>query len=394
MDRQQELCHNVYMKLLTAVCFLMMVSQAVPAREYRTSALRSAAAKLGIKNQIDNALSNTTTNIIVSDNKTVTIRLDEYGNVSHIGLLLFSPEMRKQRYSPVCDCLEYAALDRCFLLSENDLLLQKIKFFKGSWYTVYGIQPTDACSIGTLDDRFYQVIWKRNGTDIVNIVIPVDYELLSNCSRRELETNLLRDIIQQPIKSQQYCLPTELLQRTEKDDVYVLPGKSFLMDGLTRNTYYRKGKARQQEDNVSYEGEEMNVIIDQRYPAETMANLLLNLDSQLPDVELHLDIRLSSTSRQNLNITLRQWISYCENEGCIPYFSYDDTETSYVKGYLLMHNEGMGYNHLLTLKCSIEDLISETPSFTGKALLYIPNIEASKMFVSEEGVKANKKKFK
>ena len=59
-----------------------------------------------------------------------------------------------------------------------------------------------------------------------------------------------------------------------------------------------------------------------------------------------------------------------------------------------MHNESMGYNHLLVLSCRKEDLTSEIPLFTGRALLFIPNVEASKLFGSEDNLKHNKKNFK
>ena len=147
-------------------------------------------------------------------------------------------------------------------------------------------------------------------------------------------------------------------------------------------------------DDATYEEERMSIIVDQDYPAETMANLLVSADPQLPDAAMQLDVQFSSYVKETMNVTLRQWTSYCENQGCKAFFIFDDIVGPSVKGYLLMHNEAMGYNHLLVLTCSMDDLTSEIPLFTGKAMLYIPNVEASKLFGSEDDVKTNKKRFR
>ena len=49
--------------------------------------------------------------------------------------------------------------------------------------------------------------------------------------------------------------------------------------------------------------------------------------------------------------------------------------------------------HLLALTCTDDDLVSDIPSFSGKAYLFIPNVEASKLFKSEDGLTYNKKNF-
>ena len=394
MDKLRELCRNRFAGLVACTCCLLAIPQGVAGRGYRTVALQKAASVLGIERQIDAADKGTIIQIQTDACKTVAVRIDEQGRVVHIGIPLFSDYMRQQKPSPVYDCLEYAALDRNVILSENDLQLQKIQFFKGSWSTIMDVMPTDACSVGLLNEKYYQVIWSRNGYEQVNLVLPLDYELLSNSSRRELESNLVREVGNQLVKRPSFYLSEELLQRSGKDNVYVLPGETVLMKGLTRNTYYRTSVVSQQVGDATYEEERMSILVDRDFPAETMANLLVSANPQLPDAAMRLDVQLSNYSKETMNVTLRQWTSYCEDQGCKAYFVFDDSEGTVVKGYLLMHNEAMGYNHLLTLTCHKNDLTSEIPLFTGKALLFIPNVEASKLFGSEDNIKTNKKKFR
>ena len=239
MDKLRRFSHNIGFRHLLAVLSLLVISQDVISREYRTQALRTAAAKLALEQQIEQAATGVTSFMTTQNGQTIAVRISDQGRVEHIGLPLFNDVMRQQKPSPVYDLLEYAALDRNVILTENDLQLQKIQFFKGSWSSLMDVLPTDACRLGTLSDKFYQVVWERNDNEIINLVIPIDYELLSNSSRRELETNLVREMGSQHVRRPSFHLVEELLQRTENDSIYVLPGEFFLMKSLTRNTYYR-----------------------------------------------------------------------------------------------------------------------------------------------------------
>lgn len=379
MDKLRRFSHSRGFRQILVVLSLLVISQDVTSREYRTQALRTAAVKLGLEEQIEQIAPGTTSIFAAQNDQTVAVRISDENKVEHIGLPLFNEVMRQQQPSPVYDCVEYAALDRNLLHTENDLLLQKIQLFTGSWQTVSAILPTDECSIGFRYEKVYQVTWTRDGEVIVNMAVPVDYELLMNSSRRELEQNLANDVVKQHVKCFPYHLAEELLQCTEKEGIYVLPGDSFLIKGLTRNTYYTKAVVSQQVDSAAYEEERMSILVDSNYPAETMANLLMSTDPQLPDAAMSLELQLSSNARKTISLTLRQWLSYCDKQGCRAYFIYDDTENAVAKGYLLMRNKGMGYNHLLSLSCTTDELASDTPLFKGKAYLFIPNVEASKL---------------
>ena len=355
-------------------------------REYRTLILHSAAEKLSIEQQIDTAATGATITIETPEGRVVAVRISEGGRVEHIGLPLFSDVMRQQMPSPAYDCVEYAALDRCVLHSENDLLLQKIQLLKGTWQAVSNILPTDECSIAMHNEKAYQIVWRRNGEEIANMAVPIDYELLSVSSRRELEKCLANDVVHQRVKRSPYQLVEELLQRTADEGIYVLPGESFLMKGLSRNTFYKRYIVTQKVDTITYEEERFECLVDKNHPAETMANLLISCDPHLPDAELLLELLLSSNEKRTLNITLRQWLSYCESQGCTPYFIYEKSDDTHSKGCLIMRNKTMGYNHMVLLTCRLDELTNDRPSFAGKAYLYIPHVEASRLFTTEEGL--------
>lgn len=326
MDRQALLHRNIGIRHAVAVLCLLVIPLSVTCRDYRTQTLRAAAMKLGVEHEIDLASSGSTSTIVLSSGQSIVVRISEEGVVEHIGLPLFSDIMRQQQPLPVYDCIEYAALDRSLIHTENDLLLQKIQLFKGSWKTISTIGPADECSIMLRDEKAYQVVWQRDGHELVNMAIPVDYELLSLSSRRELERTFVRDIL--------------------------------------------------------------------RHPDKVQSDVLLASAPQLANATMCLKMVLSDYSQQTIDISVRQWVAYCERQGCTPYYISDDTEGTVATSYLHMRNQAMGYHHLLELSCPVAELDNAEPKLQGKAHLFIPNIDGNRMYGSEENLKANRKRFR
>ena len=323
MERKRLLCRKFNIRHALVVFCLLAIPHGVVSREYRCRMLQTAATKLNMEQQIDNAFAGTTSTVTLASGQAVAVRIGADGEVEHIGLPLFSDMMRQQKPSPIYDCIEYAALDRSLIHSENDLLLQKILLLNGTWQTVCNIQPTDECSISLRDNKAWQVIWRRDGSEIINMAVPVDYELLSLSSRRELEQHFVRNMASHP-------------------------------------------------DNVK-------------------SDFFLSSAPQLANATIHLEMLLSNYSQQTTDISVRQWVAYCESQGCTSYYINDDTEDAVARGYLHMRNEVVGYHHLLEFSCPVEELNSAQPKLRGKAHLFIPNINGEGMYGSEDNIKANKK---
>jgi hypothetical protein len=303
---------------------------------------------LGIKADIKKLPNGNVSELVTSADERLVVCKDEKGQVTHIGLKLFSNEIRKQMPSPVYNCIEYAALDRRYRLSENDLLLQKIKLVTGSWKDVYGLLPTDGCSVSIINDKHYMVKWSREGKDLLTMAIPIDYELLNHSSRREMERAVLNSLSQvRPVARVAHPIDEKQLMKYGDTGLYVVPGDTFLLAALNRNMYFVEKTISQKIDTIIYEEERPFILVDRNYPAETMANMLIGADPQLPDAALELDFQLSSQNKKTLIITLRQLLSFCQSQGCEAYYAYDSRDEKYVSGSLLLRNRAEGYNHLV-----------------------------------------------
>ena len=395
MEKNEKYFHNKKIQIVVIIGLLFPAFQ-VFGQNFRTMALQRIAEKLGVSEFAATLAADSTAYMTMVDGLSVVIRTDTDGQVAHIGIFLFDKDMRKEFPSPVYDCLEHAVLDRVLALSEDDLLFQKIALLKGSWQQLASLQPSESrtISVSIVNEKYFMITWQTDGIEIVSVAIPIDYELLACSSRREMELIFAREVtVDRLLKRPPYNFVEDLLQKYDKDNLYVIPKDTFLTAKLTRNTYYRMTTVTQQVDTITYEEERMGILVDRNYPGETMANLLVSNDPQLPDAVMDIEFQLSNYAKKTVSVTLRQWMAYCLCQGCIPYFIYNTTQEGIVTGSLLMRNRTENYNHLVNLSCNLDDLVSDVPLFEGKAYLYIPNVEASRLFASEPSKKSNEKIF-
>jgi hypothetical protein len=355
--------------------FLLVFLVPASAQTFHTKLLQSIAERLNLTEQLRDT---TLTQVTTSEGRMLNVRFDG-GQVFHLGIPLFSNEMRTLMPSPIYDYLEQALLDRLYHVSDNTLSLQKIKFYCGSWQSLETIRPTDICNISNLEGKQYVVSWIRDSEEITSLTIPVNYELLANSSRREMEESFARDL-----KNHRSSLTTHLPPPDEgqlvsygKDSLLMLQGQSYLRPFITRNTYYRMQSVTEREDTIAYEETLPVLVADRRFPQETMANLLLTSNS---DCQLELEMQRSDYRRETIRVSLKQWLSFCQKEGCTPYFAFEDVYGEQAAGMVIMHNAAKGYDHLLYLECPLSTLDSGHPLMAGKLYLYLPNNNISNLF--------------
>lgn len=378
--------------------FLLAVAAfcgSVSAQTYQASHLREAAALLGIDGQTAALPPQSSSTLDAGNGQRLTVRTDKNGQVEHIGIPLFNPQMRTLMPSPIYDYLEFALLDHKYHISKNTLQQQRVVFSQGSWATLETIQETDECSIDNIDGKFYAVAWSRNAQPLVSLRIPINYELLANSSRREMESNFVRDLkaYRPPHPQQPAPVDNKSLKKYGTEGLYVLPGNSYLLPAINRNTYYKDNIRREKVKNIIYEEVETLLLFDARYPRESLANLLLTTAPQLPDASVGLEFIYDDYRRETVNVTLRQLLSFCQDKGCTPYYIYEDTKDDTATALLVLHNTGEGYDHIVYLRCSLASLADNMPDIKAKIYLYTPSNNVTKLFGDAPTGKSTPKKY-
>ena len=376
---------------LTIVFALAASSLTLSAQNYKADRLKMAVEMLGM--QIDHSLlPDTTIALTTRDGRIVNLRTNPMGEVEHVGAPLFNDMLRLLQPSPVYDFLEYAVLNWKYKINPNQLYLSKVIFKVGSWDTLLKDKLSECdCSIENREDKLYIVTWKREDKDVAVIGIPIEYELLNNDTRRNMERDFIRNLESSEAvgaKLNPKMVSEENLSIYGTEGLFVLPGKSYIIDMLNQNVYYKLTTVYESADTIinkknvtmSMEAVLPVVVVDPEFPAETFANLMMCDDSSVPDVTMELDFHLSNYHRHRVTIPLSQLRAFCRQQGCNLYFACDGVQKEKARGVMFASNLPKGYNHLFSLRTPTEQLTSTAPIIQADVYLYIPPINKEKLF--------------
>ena len=383
------------MKLISRLVLLLTLTMAfsdLSAQNYKADRLRKAVEVLGLQMAPDSLMPDTTIALLSKDGRTVCLRTDPMGEIEHVGIPLFNDMLRLLQPSPVYDFLEYAVLNWKYKVNPNQLYLSKVIFKVGSWETLLREKLCETeCSIENRDDKMYIVTWKREEKDVAVMGIPIEYELLNNDTRRNMERAFVRDLEASKPSSTRpnpAVVSEECLSIYGTEGLFVIPGKSYIIDLLNQNVYYKLATVYETADTIinnkpvtmSMEAVLPVVVIDPEFPAETFANLMMCDDGSVPDVTIELDFHLSDYHRQKVTMPLSQLKTFCRQQGCNLYFACDGVQKDKTRSVMFASNLPKGYNHLFSLRIPTEQLTNEAPTVQADVYLYIPPIDKEKLF--------------
>ena len=195
---------------------------------YRTSELKRLASVLSLD---ESTMASDGIHYLTSANKPIVVRVSD-GKVSHIGIRLFSEEMRSLEKSPILDFLERYFLQLSYppksVTAANMVRDDQFRFLQGSLASVSTIQPTDGFSY-SFDQNQYVAVWTRNGAALLEVSFPVEYELISGENKIEAENNIMAVIQKATITKD------TVDEKNNHSDFYLVPD-------LSSQLYFDKGQ--------------------------------------------------------------------------------------------------------------------------------------------------------
>ncbi len=370
---------------------LLLTPCSVEAQKFKASYLQHAYEKLELGADSINS-------------QLITIRTDRAGVIEHIGFPLFSQKMRTLLPSPIYDYLEYAVLDHKYRLSENILQQQKIKFRNGTWEDLYHITSANDCTIDKVDNKWYIVTWNRPSAEPLAVAVPIDYELLANSTRKEMERNFVRNLKQfKPSKNASPVIEADELESLHRDGLLVKKGESFLIPEINSDTYYKLVTYQEsgrvviskfdKEEDITFEEDVPALLIDTNYPKETWANILLSPNHANISVDLSLEMLFVGYDKETVKTSLLQWLGYCKQAGYTPHYCYEGTAGNEGAAILIMLNQNEGHAHLVYLHADISRLEEKSQTFRGKTYLYIPTSNIQELFAKVAAGKSSPKTY-
>lgn len=320
-------------------------------------------------------------NMVVLGKDTIIVRKNEDGVIDHIGKQLFPIMAREKNPLPVYDYMEYVYLNYLLNKNGNKLLFKDVAFIKGGWKELASVTPNDQCNISNIDNKAFQIEWKKDDKSLVSVLIPIRYDVLSNMSRTEMQNAFIQGEKKTTVKlsDEQISQDTAKFTKTLVGDTEILyyKGKSYLNEKITNNYYLVSN------DSL------LTPITDKDMPMESIANIMvLPSSKQIGNYKAKIRYLLSNNKIVEQTTTIRQIIDYAMKQGCKPYFGLEGIKDGVINFSLFLYNENSGYDHIFRLSCKTEEIGTDALTFTGRGSLYAPTTNVKSLY-SDGNKKSN-----
>ena len=311
---------------------------------YRTDLLQKMAETLSARQQLDTLSDGQYVGLLQYKKYPVTVVVTD-STVVHIGYSLFSAEMREMMPSPALDFVERYPLCLDLPLQRERSVARHLDedgvFFRGGdMHKLHQVanDTTMSVSVENLNGKRYTVHWMRDGEEQLAVNFPIEYNLLAGTNMDENERRLLKEVARWSAEQRHAEMPDSVrLKATWQGRYFILPGEQFYLPQLNANRYYERDSQ-----------DSLRLLCNTNLMAESIANLLTT--GQVEN-GYTLEIRLVKYgfAQDTVQVRLNQWINYCLDNGCKPYFGLIGMTDGVADCELVMWNPDMGYIHLMRL---------------------------------------------
>ena len=364
--------------LFLALIWISIYNSIYAQNEFSSEHLKETAINIGLSH-LDTLKCGD--NKVVLGKDTIIVRKNEDGVIDHIGKQLFPMLAREKNPLPVYDYMEYVYLNYLLNKNGNKLLFKDVAFIKGGWKELASVTPNDQCNISNIDNKAFQIEWKKDDKTLVSVLIPIRYDVLSNMSRTEMQNAFIQGEKKTTVKlsDEQMSQDTTKLTKTLVGDNEILyyKGKSYLNEKITNNYYLVSN------DSL------LTPITDKDMPMESIANIMvLPSSKQIGNYKAKIRYLLSNNKIVEQTTTIRQIIDYAMKQGCKPYFGLEGIKDGVINFSLFLYNENSGYDHIFRLSCKTEEIGTDALTFTGRGSLYAPTTNVKSLY-SDGNKKSN-----
>lgn len=362
---------NIYLIAM----LLLTSSVAIAANSYRTDLLQHMAKTMNISQQLQQLKDGEYYQYLSYDSRAVTVIVSQ-DEVVHIGFSLFTPTQRKALHSPVCNFLERYALEITLPMQQERSISRKLNedgiFFRnGSFETLKLLQNDTTYQIGLeiLNNKRYTISWSKDDEEKLAINFPIEYDLLAGTNMTENERRVSENIRRSSTKTRQVTVDDEKqLAKVPHGKCYIWEGEYYYNKQLNTNRYYIKD----QKDTFT-------LFYHRDYVLESLSNLMT---TGAIDNDYDIQIRLVKYGfvQDTISVKLNQWLNYCIDQDCTPYFGIIDIDKDIADCEVIMKNELMGYIHVMRLKIDIGTLEDRKGLIKARLNSFVPTTRVRYLF--------------
>lgn len=308
------------------------------------------------------------TNTYYYNRRPLTIRKNQWGEVEHIGLLLFPQTYRQQLPLPIYDFLERYLLARLATPANTEdaarMQWDKVHFTTGSAATALKLDTTATFSNEYVDLHVYRVSWTVDSKKVLELSFTMNVQMLMGCDAVELEDRFIRHLSRYQVRPLSHSiftgLPEEGTEYTRADSYYMSP--------MVRNDIYYTRKSKKKE---------WTLVDDAARPTKTINNWMVSSDGDNA-LTMNLMVDKYGYLLDSLQTSYRAWQQLCMDEGCQPYYGLKTKREGVYESSVFMVNKKGGYVHLLSINIPEQALKDRTGVVcTARMYAYIPLFNVS-----------------
>lgn len=240
---------------------------------------------------------------------------------------------------------------------------EKIALLEGNLSELKNLcsDTTVTMELTLVDGKRYALSFVRDGQRRVTLSYPADYQLILGVTLMEMEDRLHDNIVRMPMPEiHPASVDMSQLQQIGNSPIYLKEGNSYMLPELNNNRYY-----------VRELDSTFGLLYSEDMPVETMANLITGTDIAT-DLDINIQLVKYGYRTETFTVPLGLWVAYCIAEGCTPYFGVIRNEPEQVVCEVVMHNEAMGYAHVMKITFNPAILGARKGTITSRLNSYVP----------------------
>lgn len=298
--------------------------------------------------------------------------------VEHIGLRIFPEYLRTEVVNrQLADFVERYWLSLTLPLERQKTVRQQLTedrfiFQAGEIGSIDILQKDTLIPFScNITSSLVTMTWGTEEKPVCKISFPVNHELILGRRMPENDRRLPQEIRSADIKNTpvREAMPSYV---DSLSSLWIEDAGSYLDCSLRFERYYTYAS-----DGVSLEP-----VFDRGRSVESLMNLFTDCDIEKAEhIRLSIDHKIFGFAAQSIETTIPQFVAYSIQNDCVPYVGIVSVgENEKADMLVIMHNQHVGYNHVLRVSVPLECISSGEGTAVARLNAFVPSSNIKNLF--------------
>ena len=315
--------------------------------------------------------------VVRHGNRDVAVRVSNLC-VEHIGYRIFPEYLRTEVVNRrLADFVERYWLSLTLPLERQKTVRQQLTedrfiFLAGEIGTIDVLQKDTLIPFSCdVESKSVTMTWGTAEKPICKISFPVDHELILGRRMPENDRRLPQEIKSADIRN----TPVRETLSSYVDSLsslWIDYAGSYLDCSLKSERYY----------SCTSDGVSLEPVFDRDRNVESLMNLFTGCDIEKAEhIRLSIDHKIFGFAEQSIETTIPQFVAYSIQNDCVPYVGIVSVgEDDKADVLVIMHNQQIGYNHVLRVSLPLECISSGEGTAVARLNAFVPSSNIKNLF--------------